>query len=364
LITYPDHTEPQPELHLVGNKIAVDISNSDRVRIGVLGAGSFANSTLLPALKRAEKVDLIAVSAATGAHARHAADKFGFRDCVTDEETMLRDPELDAIVIATRHHLHAQQIIGALTAGKHVFCEKPLCLHETELHDIISVHRAQTKRLALTVGFNRRFSPMAVKLKRFITGVGEPLAMHYRVNAGFISSDHWINDPEQGGGRILGEVCHFIDFLTFLAGNWPVEVRSDAVTNLGRYSADNVVISMRFSNGSQGTITYVANGDRSYSKERLEVFGGGCVAVLDDFRVLELVRNGRTHTMRSRFRQDKGHRAGLQAFFDSIRNGGEPPIPFSEILTVTLATFAALESLRTGHNVPVDASPFLHPHTA
>lgn len=184
--------------------------------------------------------------------------------------------------------------------------------------------------------------------------------MHYRVNAGFIAQDHWTNDPEQGGGRILGEVCHFIDFLTFLAGVALAEVQTAAITNLGRYSADNVIVSLRFSNGSQGTITYVANGDRAYSKERLEVFGGGCVATLEDFRLLELVRHGHKQTIRSRFRQDKGHRAEFQAFFDTVRNGGESPVPFSEIVTTTLATFAAAESLFTGQPVAVDVSAFLN----
>jgi predicted dehydrogenase len=196
-------------------------------------------------------------------------------------------------------------------------------------------------------------------MKSFLADVHEPLVMNYRVNAGFIEPDHWTNDPEQGGGRILGEVCHFIDLLVFMAGTAVIEVRTDTITNPGQYSADNIIVSLRFSNGSHGTITYMANGDRAYSKERLEVFGGGCVAVLDDFRSLELVHRGQRQTTRSRFRQDKGHRAELQAFVDTIHNAGEPPIPFPDILNVSLATFAAGESFRTGLPVSIDATPFL-----
>lgn len=363
LITYAENAELEPRLALVDETVAPNVQQHGRVRIGVLGAGAFAATMLLPALKRTEKVNLIGISAATGSHARHAADKFGFRYCATDEEEILSDPEVDAVVIATRHHLHAEQVVKALRSGKHVFCEKPLCLNEIELHEIIRARRDQHRPLALMVGFNRRFAPMAVKMRNFLADVREPLVMHYRVNAGFIEPDHWTNDPEQGGGRILGEVCHFIDLMVFMAGTVLIEVRTDAITNAGRYSADNIIVSLRFSNGSHGTITYLANGDRAYSKERLEVFGGGCVAVLDDFRSLELVHQGRKRITRSRFRQNKGHSAELQAFVDAIQNGGEPPIRFSDILTVSLATFAAAESFRTGLPVSVNTATVLSSET-
>jgi predicted dehydrogenase len=185
------------------------------------------------------------------------------------------------------------------------------------------------------------------------------LALHYRVNAGFIARDHWVNDPEQGGGRILGEVCHFVDFLTFLAGALPVEVQARSAISLEAYSNDNVIVSLRFANGSQGTISYLANGDRSYSKERVEVFGGGVVAVLEDFRRLDLVRHGRKQTFRSRFRQDKGHRAELEAFAAAARGRGELPIPFEEIVSTTLATLRAVESCSTGEPVEVDTAAFI-----
>ena len=167
------------------------------------------------------------------------------------------------------------------------------------------------------VGFNRRFAPMITRMKSFLAPISEPLALHYRINAGHLPPDHWVNDREQGGGRILGEVCHFVDLLMFLAGAPVAEVEARGVGGSSRYSGDNVLVSLRFRNGSEGTISYLANGDRSFSKERIEVFGGGSTAVLEDFRRLELVRDGRKETTRSRWGQDKGHQNEWAAFVES-----------------------------------------------
>jgi predicted dehydrogenase len=316
-------------------------------------------STLLPALKRVRGVDLVTASAANGSHARHAANKFGFRSCTTSELEILNTPAVNTVVIATRHHLHAHQVIAALQSGKHVFCEKPLCLNEEELKEIITAHEnsASAPRL-LMVGFNRRFAPLAVRMKKFLLDAGEPLALHYRVNAGFLPTDHWMNDPLQGGGRILGEVCHFVDLLCFLTGSAPVEVETRSLANSalsspGKYSNDNVVCSLRFGDGSQGTISYLANGDKAYSKERIEVFGGGGVAVLEDFRRLGLVRGGKKSVFRSGLRQDKGHRGECEAFVRAIQIGSESPIPFHEIVDTMLATFALEESRCLGRPVTV-----------
>jgi predicted dehydrogenase len=355
LIAYPDHA---------GDTRQVDITNHDRlaaspesVRIGLLGAGSFAISTLLPAIKRVGAVEMVVAAAAKGSHARHAAEKFGFRYCTTDEQEILNNPAVNTVVIATRHHLHASQVIAALRAGKHVFCEKPLSLNAAELSEIAAAHDAPASpHQLLMVGFNRRFAPLAVRLKSFLQEVREPLALHYRVNAGFLPADHWLNDPAQGGGRIVGEVCHFVDFLCFLTNSSPVEVETRSLPNPGRYSNDNVVCSLRFADGSQGTINYLANGDRAYSKERIEVFGGGSVAVLEDFRRLELVRNGKKHVVRSLLRQDKGHRGEWKAFITAIQTGAESPIPFHEVVNTMLATFALEQSRCLGQPVAVPAT--------
>jgi predicted dehydrogenase/threonine dehydrogenase-like Zn-dependent dehydrogenase len=357
LITYPEQAEASNEIQLVGKRTASVVADEKSVAIGVLGAGSFAMSTLLPAITQLRGVELVGVCAANGSHARHAAEKFGFRYCATDEQRVLNDPDVNAVVIATRHHLHATQVLAALTAGKHIFCEKPLCLSEIELAEIVRAYANSGDRL-LMVGFNRRFAPMAIKMRAFLKQVQEPLALHYRVNAGFIARDHWVNDPEQGGGRILGEVCHFVDFLTFLAGALPVEVQARSVTTL-ESSGDNVIVSLRFANGSQGTISYLSSGDRSFSKERVEVFGGGAVAVLDDFRRMELVRHGRKQIFRSRFHQDKGHRGELEAFAAAVRGRGGLLIPFEEIVSTTLATLRAGESRSSGEAVEVDAAAFI-----
>jgi predicted dehydrogenase len=358
LISYPEHAENTRSVRIA----SADLPAASRkcIQVGLLGAGSFATGTLLPALKRIRGIQLIAVSSANGSHAHHAADKFGFHSCTTDERDVLNDLEVNTVVIATRHHPHAGQVISALQAGKHVFCEKPLCLNEAELSEIVAAYENQTQytstsRRLLMVGFNRRFAPMAIRLKKFLREVREPLALHYRVNAGFLPSDHWLNDPQQGGGRIVGEVCHFVDFLSFLTGASPVEIETRSLPNRGRYSNDNVVCSLRFADGSQGTISYLASGDTAYSKERLEVFGGGSVAVLEDFRRLELIRGGTKRIFRSRLRQDKGHRGEWEAFVKAIQTGAESPIPLCEIVSTMLATFALEQSRCLGGRTTVPA---------
>jgi predicted dehydrogenase len=195
---------------------------------------------------------------------------------------------------------------------------------------------------------------MAFQLKSFLANVHEPLVIHYRVNAGYISPDHWAQDPEQGGGRIIGEVCHFVDFLTFLTGTLPKRVHAHGLPSDGRYHDDNVVITLEFADGSLGTITYVANGDTAFPKERVEIFGGGTTAVLDDFRRLELVHGGHKKVHKSRLRQDKGHQEECNAFIAAVRKGSSLPIPLEELVAATLTTFAIEKSLRSGEPVVVE----------
>ena len=270
LITYPEAGEVEDvRLELLSKDHALPAAGEKSIAIGMLGAGGFAMSTLLPVIKDIAGVNLVGVCANNGAHSRHAGEKFGFRYCATNDGKIIQDPAVNTVVIATRHYLHAAQVLAAIEAGKHTFCEKPLCLREDELAEIITAYSGSGRSRLLMVGFNRRFAPMAVKMKSFLDDIHEPLALHYRVNAGHIAADHWVNDPEQGGGRVLGEVCHFVDFLSFLAGSPVIEVQARGLANLGQYSADNVVVSLQFLNGSQGTISYFANGDKSYSKERV-----------------------------------------------------------------------------------------------
>jgi predicted dehydrogenase/threonine dehydrogenase-like Zn-dependent dehydrogenase len=362
LITYPEAEAASARVDLK------PLGQAAAVSLGVLGAGAFALNTLLPVIKQSGEGNLVGICSATGTHSRYAADRFDFRFCASDENEVLRDSSINTVVIATRHHLHGGQVVAALEAGKHVFCEKPLCLSEDELAAVVRAYNARPDATALMVGFNRRFAPMTCRLKEFLAAIREPLLMHYRVNAGFLPPDHWTQDPEQGGGRLLGEVCHFIDLLSFLSGAEPVQVTASAASDASRYSGDNLTVLLRFANGSQGSITYAANGDRSYSKERIEIFGGGSVAVLDDFRQLELVRNGKKTSECSSLRQDKGHAGEWREFAAAVRSGKKAPMGFEEIVASSLATLRAHRSCQTGTTVSVGTAEFiasaLHPSDA
>lgn len=323
----------------------------DAVGVGMLGAGNFATSVLLPALKKIRGAVPTGIATATGASSEHAGRRFGFRFAATDLAEVVKDPDTDAVIVATRHHLHAGQVLAAIEGGKHVYCEKPLCLSADELAQIAAAAEGSPDVL-VTVGYNRRFSELSANLKRFVCRAGEPMTINYRVNAGEIPSDHWIHDPAQGGGRIVGESCHFIDYLLFLTDAMPVRVFASGAKNTARYRDDNVAITIELSDGSVGMVTYTAAGDRSFSKERIEVFSGGRVGVLDDFRTLELSSGGKRSRSRKLLRQDKGHEASLRCFADVIRAGGEH-VPFQHVVQGTLATFAARDSLHTGDPIDV-----------
>ena len=336
------------------------ITRPERVSLGVLGAGNFATAVLLPALKDIPNLELEGIASASGASAQHAASRYGFRYASGDENQLLADSKINTVAILTRHHLHAQQTLAALAAGKHVFCEKPLALNETELgeiqHAIESLSQTGAAPL-LMVGFNRRFAPLARQLADFLKDRTEPLVAHYRVNAGYLPLNHWTQDPNQGGGRIIGEACHFIDFLTFLCGQPPVSVTAHGLPDGGRYREDNVVLNFSFPDGSLGTVSYLANGDKAFPKERVEVFCGGQVAVLDDYRWLETTANGRRNTLRSRLRQDKGHHHEWLTFVQAILADGPPPIPYEQIFGVMRASYAAVQSLRSGQIVQIEGMP-------
>jgi predicted dehydrogenase/threonine dehydrogenase-like Zn-dependent dehydrogenase len=366
LIEYPGEGDRSSRIELVGRegksaeaaKGTMAESSKVELPIGLVGAGNFANGVLLPALKRTRRIEFVGVAAATGLSARHCGDRFGFKYCTTEESEVLTDARVGAVFVATRHHQHSHEVVAALNAGKHVFVEKPLALNEAELSEVIeavSLHKSSV----LMVGFNRRFSPFALELKRFFTGVHEPLTVHYRANAGYLPPQHWTQDPAQGGGRIIGEACHFVDIASWLIGEVPVSVECSALPDGGRYSGDNVVITLAYPNGSLGVITYLASGDKALGKERMEVHGGGRSAVLDDFRRLELVKEGRRRVKSSWLRQDKGHRGECEAFVRAVQNGGPSPISFKEIVATTRATFAAVESLRLGARMEVHVDDIL-----
>jgi len=330
-----------------------------RVNVGLVGAGAFAQKTLLPAAHRVEGIDWIGVCSSTGKDARVAGDKFGFRYCTSDPEELFGDDDVNTIAIVTRHDLHASLAAAALRAGKHVFVEKPPALSHEELGDLVSAVQQAGPQARLMVGYNRRFAPLAQQLRAFVQEIDEPLMINCRVNAGFIAADHWVHDAQQGGGRILGEVCHFVDFVSFLAGAAPTSVYARCLPNSGKYVDDNVQITLELSGGSIGSITYIANGDAALPKERIEIYGGGRAAVLDNFRRLQLVEGGRSRVTKSRFRQDKGHRGEWAALANELRDGEASLPPLEELVGTSLATFGAVESIRSGAAVALDPAGFI-----
>ncbi len=317
------------------------------VAIGFIGAGSYAQSHLLPNVPVGNDVQLTGILTATSAGSRSTAERFGFAFCAGSEGDILGDATINTVFIATRHDSHGGYVLRALQAGKHVFVEKPLCRTPQELQDIYTCYAALTEagsRPQLLVGYNRRFSPLATALKQ-IAGNG-PLAVNCRVNAGLIPADSWIQDAELGGGRIVGEVCHFIDLCNFLTGSLPLSVYAVSLRT-PEHLHDTICISLAYENGSIGTINYFANGDKNLPKERIEVFGGGSAAVLDDFRLLSVHTGGRKMDNKL-VSQNKGQKTAVRCFIERVKTGGAPLIAFDDLYSTSLATFAVLESLRTG----------------
>jgi predicted dehydrogenase/threonine dehydrogenase-like Zn-dependent dehydrogenase len=326
------------------------------LRLGVIGAGSFARSVLLPALKKLDGVDLRGVATASSPSGHQTAGRFGFAYAATDWRNVVEDPELDAVLIATRHDLHASIAATALEAGKSVFMEKPMALTEIDLDDLLAAWRQSQSHgngQVLQVGFNRRFAPTYQRLKAVFASRRGPVVAAYRVNAGAVASTSWVVDPVEGGGRLIGEVCHMVDLLIDLVGADVSSVHAQPVGNTNglasRGNGDDVILTLRFADGSIGTIVYASGGDRSLPKEHLEVMGGGRAAILDDFLRVRVHASGGTTRFGGRFaRQDKGHHAELAAFLNAVRRGSASPVDPEQSAHVTRVTFAAVESARTG----------------
>lgn len=346
VLTYPEERKGSPVRTV---QLRAPAPRAGRVGVGFIGAGNFARAVLLPRFAKAKDAELIGVCTARGVTARSTGEKFGFRYCTTDAARLLEDESVAAVVIATRHGSHARFAADALRAGKAVFVEKPLAINEEQLAGVLEA-QAETGGL-LTVGFNRRFSPLSARLKEAFSGAG-PLAIQYRVNAGPIPASIWVHDPEEGGGRIIGEVCHFVDLIQFLTEDEPVEVFAHGLGGPTAGLHDTVTITLRLRRGSIASINYFSTGDKSYPKERIEVFGGGRIGVLDDFRELVISQGGKREKVR-RLSQDKGFDQEIAAFLAAVQEGREPPIPLRSIIATTRATFAIEESLRTGRPVPV-----------
>ena len=314
------------------------------IKIAFIGAGNYGQSYLLPNLPKSGDLALKAILDASGTTAKTAAEKFGFEFCTSDEADIFENPEINTVFIGTRHDTHAEYVLKGLRAGKNIYIEKPLCLNEDQLEEIEKAYSAAQPRPVLMVGFNRRFSPLTEILKRKV-GSG-PMSMLYRVNAGSIPAESWVQDPEIGGGRIVGEVCHFVDYLTHISGSLPGGVFAAAMKSPSG-KEDTAVISLWFQNGSIGTIFYYANGSKALFKEYIEISRAGTTAVLKDFKNLEIYGQGKAFKKKL-FAQDKGQKEMLKSFLDAVKNGGEAPVSFDDIKAATLTTFRIVKSIRTG----------------
>jgi len=344
VLNYPladEQNEQQREWVAVQGKHDPEAS----IRVGAIGAGNYAKATFLPVMHKSRDIDLIAIASINGVNAQHAAQRFGFENATSSADAILEHKKINTVVIMTRHQDHAALTLKALRSGKHVYCEKPLALTLEDLDEIEAQVRKEISPI-LMVGFNRRFAPLSIHLKNFYANRKEPIYIHYTVNAGFLPATHWLHDPLEGGGRIIGEGCHFIDYLTFLSGETPISVQATALPDDGKYHQDNMLLTFTYGDGSVGSIAYLANGDKSFPKERIEVFSGGKVAVLNDYRSLSLTSAGSTRTIRSRFRQDKGHQASWETFLQSIRQGNDAPIPYEQLLAVSRTAIISMDAAK------------------
>ncbi|HEV8140484.1 MAG TPA: bi-domain-containing oxidoreductase [Pyrinomonadaceae bacterium] len=324
-------------------------SSGKAVRVGLIGAGDYAKSVLLPNFKAAG-AEFQAIATASGVNARSVGEQHGFRFCASGAADVINDADVNLVVIASRHASHAALVRQALEAGKYVFVEKPLATSDQELDEVMAIAEAGS---GLMVGFNRRFSPLSREAFQFFKNRQSPLSINYRVNAGRLSPNHWHHDANEGG-RLIGEVCHFIDLVHFITGSLTTRVFAEAVADRNAQSTneDSVFVTLRLHDGSNASIAYLSEGDKALPKERIEIFGGGKSFVIDDFRSATAYENGREKTTRLR-EQDKGQRDEVRAVMSMVLDGKTAPISLEDLKTTTRATFRIRESLQTGLPVEV-----------
>ena len=319
-----------------------------KVNIAFVGAGNYAQQNLLPNIPQSDNdVTCVGILDNSGTTAKRVAEKFNFQFCTSEPKDIFENDAINTVFIATRHNSHAEYVKSALRAGKNVFVEKPLCLSKEELAEIEDLYNSSDNCCQLMVGFNRRFAPHAVELKKHLDNI--PISMLYRINAGPIPQDSWIQDKEIGGGRIIGEACHFIDFLTWLCGALPKQIHAAAIPDPHGLN-DTVSINLQFANGSIGSINYYSNGSKELPKEYIEVYSSGLTGIIKDFKELQIYSIGKPRRKKT-FVQDKGQAGMVRAFIKSIKEGGAPIISADEIFTATRITFAVLDSLGTHQSI-------------
>lgn len=325
-----------------------NISKNNNINIGVIGAGLFGKALLLPSLRKVEGINFHTIATLNGANAQHVGNKYGFLNCTTDYSEVLNNGAISAVIIATPHSSHASIVCKAIDAGKHVFVEKPLCINELELSNIVDAYNKRSD-LLLMVGYNRRFSKLSYELKKFFDGRLEPMVINYRINSGYVPPEHWVHSPDQGGSRIIGEVCHFVDMIQFITAEIPERVYAERVqgNNKTVVNSDNVVVSIKFDRGSVASIVYSACGDKSFSRERIEVFNESKTAVLDDYRTLLLQKGGKKKFVKLS-NQDMGYECELKNFVNNIKGGNYQILPPLDIFKSTMTVFKINESLESG----------------
>ena len=342
VLTYPEAVaKPQP-----APAAQVRLSPTG-CTLGMVGAGNYARTTLLPLLKNNPKINRHSLVTRRGATAEHAGNQFGFQHVGTDVSAILDNPEINTVVIATRHDSHAELVAHALRAGKSVYVEKPLGLTAADINLVEDA--ATASKGILQVGFNRRFSPLVVEAKARLASLAGTSYQLFRINAGPLPTDSWIHGPE-GGGRILSEVCHFVDLAQYFAGQKIESVQADAAATIDAASCGDVTVTLRFTDGSMATIAYTGLGDAGYPKEQIEIFSAGTVVAIDNFRRMTITADGR-ETASSGRGQDKGHAAAIGAFIDAVVSGGPAPVDHATHIDVSRATLAVLESLQSGARV-------------
>ena len=311
--------------------------------LGIIGSGNFTSATILPKLKKCN-ADVKYIASSGGLSSTIMAKKYNIANSTSDYQEILKDEEVDLVIVTTQHHMHAKMTMEAISAGKSVYVEKPLALNEKELDEIIKNYNS--KNINLSVGFNRRFAPLAKKMKKALGNSITPINIVATMNAGFIPKNVWVHDMEIGGGRIIGEACHYIDLCTYFTGAKVISVCMNAMGLNPEENTDNTSILLKYENGSNAVINYFANGSKSYSKERVEVYSQERTLIMDNWRTLK--GYGFKGFTSAKSSQDKGHFNQFQALVNQQKNGGESIIPFSEIVNTTRASFAAIESLKEG----------------
>ena len=336
ILKYPDNVEHQVTIKASTTNFVASTS-----KLGIIGAGNFTSATMIPALQKA-KACIKYIASAQGLSAKTLAKKVNAEYATSDYQTMLNDSEVGLVLITTRHNLHAKMVLDCLKAKKSVFVEKPLCLNVEELASIQEAYEANDNT-TITVGFNRRFSPFATKMKELVGN--STMNIIATMNAGSIPPEVWVHDMQIGGGRIIGEACHFIDLCSFLAGSKVVSVCMNAMGHNPMENADNASIILKYANGTNATINYFSNGSKSYSKERVEIYSQERTLILDNGKSLKGYGFKGFSTMKSG--QDKGHNSQFALLNERVKTGGNALISFDSIANTTKASFACVESLKT-----------------